>query len=517
MIKSIICLAGCILLTVTLLQARDSRYARQVPATAIQIGDTTAKEKDSAARSRDSVSHPADPSAKSQDSVVKTQDPATAPQPTALQPTAPQTAPQPTVPQQAAPQQTDTAQPAEHPYRREMDTRWFISPLLKVQFQDFGMLEKDRKGYLSDANTLPFASRGNGSFAASAYKNITGRLSISADLGLSFGHSTNDSVLISQTQSKTYNLLNATVFYHLLNPSFALQPFISIGFNDIISDASYLTAPIGIGAKFNGKKIMVMGQVAYGYALTKNIANTTMYSLGIYIPIKNKKSKQMDKEDNSPYNRSAGNKNDTSGKRIVNNFYITIKMDSVLNARNKKNGDGMDDDDALGNLVKAGRHRKGAGANGTSGNGTGDDDGTGIDKKPFELEESRVDTINGRPVFKFFVYFEFNEYALNTKAFSAVDHAIAQMRKNPDQNILINGYADDIGTIPQNNFISRKRSQMVFEYMNSRGVASERMTPKFFGKQFPVASNDDPNMSWLNRRVEIVVEDKDYKVASDKP
>jgi outer membrane protein OmpA-like peptidoglycan-associated protein len=511
MIKSIICLAGCILLTVNLLQARDYRDACQGPDTAIQIGDTTAKEKDSAARSRDSVSNPADTPARPQDTAVKTQDTPAAQQAADASQHA-VTAPDNTAKPAAddAKQPADTTQHTDRPYRRELDTRWFISPLLKVQFQDFGMLEKDRKGYLSDANTLPFFSRGNGSFAASAYKNITGRLSMSADLGLSFGHSTNDSVLISQTKSKTYNLLNATVFYHLLNPSFALQPFISIGFNDIISDASYLTAPIGFGAKYNGRKIMVMGQVAYGYALSKNIANSTMYSLGIYIPIKNKKSKQMDKEDNSPYNRSANNKNDTSGKRVVNNFYITIKMDSVLNARNRKNGDGMDDDDALGNLVKAGRHRKGAG-----GNGTGDDDGTDSDKKPFELEESRVDTVNGRPVFKFFVYFEFNEYALNTKAFSAVDHAIAQMRKNPDQNILINGYADDIGTIPQNNFISRKRSQMVFEYMNSRGVASERMTPKFFGKQFPVASNDDPNMSWLNRRVEIVVEDKDYKVAAD--
>jgi outer membrane protein OmpA-like peptidoglycan-associated protein len=524
MIKSIICLAGCILLTVNLLQARDNRDARQVQGADIQIGDTTAREKDSAARSSDSVSNRADTSAKPQDSVVKTQDTATGPQQAASRQAnggSPDNSAKPAA--DDAKQQADTARHTEHPYRRELDTRWFISPLLKVQFQDFGMLEKDRKGYLSDANTLPFASRGNGSFAASAYKNITGRLSISADLGLSFGHSTNDSMLISQTKSKTYNLLNATVFYHLLNPSFALQPFISIGFNDIISDASYLTAPIGVGAKFNGRKIMVMGQVAYGYALSKNIANTTMYSLGIYLPIKNKKSKQMEKEDNSPYNRSANNKNDSSGKRVVNNFYITIKMDSVLNARNRKNGDGMDDDDALGNLVKAGRNKKGNGSggngssgNGSGGNGTGDGDGTG-DKKGFELEESRVDTVNGRPVFKFFVYFEFNEYALNSKAFSAVDHAIAQMRKNPEQNILINGFADDIGTIPQNNFISRKRSQMVFEYMNSRGVASERMTPKFFGKQFPVASNDDPNMSWLNRRVEIVVEDKDYKVASDKP
>ncbi len=182
------------------------------------------------------------------------------------------------------------------------------------------MIEKDRKGYLSDANTLPFLSRGNGSFAASAYKNLTNRLSISADLGLSFGHSTNDSVLISQTKSKTYNLLNATVFYHLLSPGYRLQPFLSIGINDIVSDASYLTTPIGFGAKFNSKKIMVMGQIAYGYAISSNVASSTLYSVGIYIPIGNKKKKADTAEDNSAYNRAVNAKKDSAKGGIVNNF-----------------------------------------------------------------------------------------------------------------------------------------------------------------------------------------------------
>src|SRR6202012_1123192 len=105
--------------------------------------------------------------------------------------------------------------------------------------------------------------RGNGSFAASAYKNLTGRLSISADLGLSFGHVTNNDVLISQTKSQTFNLLNAALYYHLLAPAYRLQPYVTVGFNDIINNASYTSVPMGIGAKFNAKKIMVMAQVTY--------------------------------------------------------------------------------------------------------------------------------------------------------------------------------------------------------------------------------------------------------------
>lgn len=178
-----------------------------------------------------------------------------------------------------APDSTEKESPV-----RQLDTRWFISPLLKGQFQDFGFLEKNRKGYLSDANTLPFQKRGNASFAASAYKNLTSRLSISADLGLSFGHVTNDNVLISQTKSKTYNLLNASIYYHLLGPSYRLQPYITVGINDIINEASFVSAPMGIGAKFNSKKIMVLGQLTYGYAVSKNISNATMYSADALSP-----------------------------------------------------------------------------------------------------------------------------------------------------------------------------------------------------------------------------------------
>lgn len=54
----------------------------------------------------------------------------------------------------------DTAADDKPEQTRGVDTRWFISPLMKLQFQDFAMLEKDREGYLSNANTLPFFQRG---------------------------------------------------------------------------------------------------------------------------------------------------------------------------------------------------------------------------------------------------------------------------------------------------------------------------------------------------------------------
>ena len=454
--------------------------------------------------------------------VVVTTDPA-APQTAAASTTDPvpaKTDPAATKPDTTAKSQDSATQDGTPP-THELDRRWFISPLLKLQFQDFAMLEKNREGYLSNANTLPFFQRGNASFAASAYKNITSRLSFSADLGLSFGHVTNNNVEISQTKSQTFNLLNAAVYYHLLPASYRLQPYITIGINDIINNASYVSIPMGIGAKFNARKVMVLAEVNYGYAANKNISNTTMYSMGIYIPIKSKKQKQLDKDDNSPNIRpnkdDSGKKKDSTNKNngtIINNIYVTINMDSILKAK------GLIGDD--GTAGSAGRR---------NGGDDGDDDGSGggspshgkrrrglrnFDVDDFEKADFKMDSLDGRPVIRFVVYFEFNDYGLTDRAFANIDRVIGHLRKTPNQfTVEIKGYTDSVGTDPFNNWLSRKRAKMVLDYMNSRGIPAELMQAKAYGRDNPVGNNSDPNTAWLNRRAEVIVHAKEA-LANDK-
>lgn len=410
---------------------------------------------------------------------------------------------------QQQPRDTATTDDKSEERTHELDRRWFISPLLKLQFQDYAMLEKNREGYLSNANTLPFLQRGNASFAASAYKNLTQRLSISADLGLSFGHVTSNEVQISQTPSKTFNLLNAAIYYHLIGPSYRLQPYVTIGFNDLINDASYLTLPMGIGAKFNSRKIMVLGQVTYGYGLSKNNASTTMYSVGIYLPINSKKHKQLDQDDDKPWNKpgkdDAKKKDTTKNGNVTNNIYITINMDSVLKAK------GLLDDNGKPISASSGRSR---------GGDDGEDDQASAmtrKKRPFRSlglndfsdDDYKVDSIDGRPVIRFVVYFEFNEYGLNSRAFSNIDKVIAHLKHSPEFTVEIKGYTDSVGSEQYNNMLSRKRAKMVLDYMNSRGVPSELMKAKAYGSDNPVGDNSDPNQAWLNRRAEIIIHPKE--------
>ncbi|HXB92809.1 MAG TPA: OmpA family protein [Puia sp.] len=519
--KVLICLTGCILFALGSLQAQDNaksaadstRPTSQTADTVKQKQDTTGQRTqspeapitDTVAMPKDTTTTaPTDPVASApKDTTAATPKDGSAGNTTQVTPPAVKDNPPASDnPAQAKPAKDSASEERTDPTRR-LDNRWFISPLLKGQFQDFAFLEKNRKGYLSDANTLPFMSRGNASFAASAYKNITGRLSVSADIGLSFGHVTNDNVLISQTLSKTYNLLNASIYYHLLPASYRLQPYITIGINDLINDASYLSAPIGVGAKFNAKKVMVMGQITYGYAVSKNISNTTMYSLGIYIPINNKKHKQQEADDQKPWNRpdkDDDKKKDTTAKNgaVVNNIYITINMDSVLKAK------GLLDDD--GNPIG----RKGDGDDdGGSGGGRRRKKQSFMNTDDFTHEDFKEDSIDGKPVVRFMVYFEFNEYSLTSKAFGSIDKVLARLKHYTNLTIEIKGYTDSVGTNAFNNFLSRRRANMVKDYLNSRGVPAELMKAKAYGSDNPVADNSDPNQAWLNRRAEIIVHPKE--------
>jgi len=557
--KVMICLTGCLLLAVTIGRAQTSNpvaadSTRPLMDTTINGTDTTIRFHDPSSKDtaimqqqlKDTTVQPVNPPAQTPaaQTPAGTTTPASDPAAKVDPPTNvnPPATTQDTVAKDNAVAKADlpakvqdTAADDKPEQTRGVDTRWFISPLMKLQFQDFAMLEKDREGYLSNANTLPFFQRGNASFAASAYKNITGRLSVSGDIGLSFGHVTSNAVEISQTKSQTFNLLNLSVFYHLLPASYKLQPYVTVGINDIINNGSYPTVPMGVGAKFNGKKIMVLGQVSYGYGLSKNIANTTMYTMGVYIPIRNKKSKQLDNDDNSPWNRPG---KDDSGKKkakdstaknnggtVINNIYVTVNIDSVLRAK------GLLGDD--GNLNSAGGGRRGNG-----GNGDGDDQyasggsrgayggGSGrrrmrrglhnFDVDDFENDDYAMDSLDGRPVIRFVVYFEFNDYGLNTKAFGNIDKVIGHLRRSPnDFSVEIKGYTDSVGNDHYNNWLSRERAKMVLSYMNSRGIPVEYMKAKAYGKDNPVADNGDPNTAWLNRRAEIIVHEKGA-LATDK-
>jgi len=176
-----LCLIGCFLLALTSVRAQDA--GKPGADSVIRLDpDTTAQTPAHSVISHDTATHPipdtsfryrGDTAAPVQpkDTVISLAgDPPAQTTPAQTPPaqakdttTDPKTAANTTADTQVKPDQqpakdTATTEDKAEETKRELDPRWFISPLLKVQFQDFAMLEKNRKGYLSDANTLPFFS-----------------------------------------------------------------------------------------------------------------------------------------------------------------------------------------------------------------------------------------------------------------------------------------------------------------------------------------------------------------------
>jgi outer membrane protein OmpA-like peptidoglycan-associated protein len=208
---------------------------------------------------------------------------------------------------------------------------------------------------------------------------------------------------------------------------------------------------------------------------------------------------------------------------VINNIYVTVNIDSILRAK------GLLNDDGSSNSAGGGRG---------NGNGNGDDSyasggsrgayggGSGrrrmrrglhnFDVDDFENDDYAMDSLDGRPVIRFVVYFEFNDYGLNSKAFGNIDKVISHLRRSPNEfSVEIKGYTDSVGGDHYNNWLSRERAKMVLSYMNSRGIPVEYMKAKAYGKDDPVADNGDPNTAWLNRRAEIIVHEKGA-LATDK-
>jgi outer membrane protein OmpA-like peptidoglycan-associated protein len=103
------------------------------------------------------------------------------------------------------------------------------------------------------------------------------------------------------------------------------------------------------------------------------------------------------------------------------------------------------------------------------------------------------------------VLFGFDKATLSPVAFRNVDKLADFLKKHPNRSVLIEGHTDSVGSDEYNLDLSRKRADAVKNALVTKGVGEERITPKGYGKKYPVASNKTSDGRQLNRRVEVVV------------
>ena len=128
------------------------------------------------------------------------------------------------------------------------------------------------------------------------------------------------------------------------------------------------------------------------------------------------------------------------------------------------------------------------------------------------MEEAQVETVtdvNGLEAIKVTldngILFDFNKSSLKPEAKAQLDKFAAEMADMQDTNINVYGHTDNIGTAAANKKVSDQRASTVAKYLNTKGIANERIVAEGLSFDFPVADNNTEAGRAQNRRVEIYV------------
>lgn len=86
-----------------------------------------------------------------------------------------------------------------------------------------------------------------------------------------------------------------------------------------------------------------------------------------------------------------------------------------------------------------------------------------------------------------------------------LDELIGFLKENPTVKIRIEGHTDSRGGAAENKLLSENRASTVSSYLQSHGVAANRLTHQGYGPEKPLATNDTEEGRAKNRRTEFVI------------
>lgn len=157
----------------------------------------------------------------------------------------------------------------------------------------------------------------------------------------------------------------------------------------------------------------------------------------------------------------------------------------------------------------------GAAVGGVVGAGAGVVIGKKMDKQKAELEKiegAQVETVTDannlqaiKVTFDSGILFATGKSDLNSSSKAALNKFAISLKETPETDVTIYGHTDNTGSKEVNVQLSKNRAASVAGFLNSNGIATDRMTTE--GKAFdePVADNSTAEGRAKNRRVEIYI------------
>lgn len=106
------------------------------------------------------------------------------------------------------------------------------------------------------------------------------------------------------------------------------------------------------------------------------------------------------------------------------------------------------------------------------------------------------------------VFFDVGKASLAPSAARNIAQIASYMRKNPEQNAVIEGHTDASGDDDYNMELSNKRAMTVRDALQDANIDASRLSVSAFGENRPVAKNTSMVGKQANRRVEILFVDQ---------
>ena len=103
------------------------------------------------------------------------------------------------------------------------------------------------------------------------------------------------------------------------------------------------------------------------------------------------------------------------------------------------------------------------------------------------------------------ITFAFNSSDVNSQFYPVLDKVAATLNEYNQTTINVAGHTDSVGSDSYNQKLSEQRASSVARYLQSRGVANQRLQTYGYGESRPVDSNETESGRANNRRVEITL------------
>lgn len=103
------------------------------------------------------------------------------------------------------------------------------------------------------------------------------------------------------------------------------------------------------------------------------------------------------------------------------------------------------------------------------------------------------------------IHFDFNKASIKKEYIPLLKEVAKVLKENPNINLRIEGYTDDIGTKAYNQKLALKRAMAVKNFLVKEGINPERIQVVGFGKERYIAENTTPIGRLTNRRAEFIV------------